>query len=188
MKIVSVFGGSVPKPGTPAYDEAVQMGRLLAQSGYTVATGGYGGVMEGASRGAVEAGGHAIGVTCTLIEDWREGLVANQWVKEEIRFASLRERLFHLVSFCDAAVALGGGIGTLSEISFLWSLAQTNEIPRKPLILVGPVWRETFQTFLKHSDGYVRPVDKELLAFANSVEEVVSVLERVNESYTMAGK
>jgi hypothetical protein len=182
MKIVSVFGGAAPKPGTAPYAEAVEMGRLLAVAGYTVATGGYGGVMEGASRGAVEAGGHAIGVTCTLIENWGEGLAANQWIKEEIRFDSLRERLFHLVSFCDAAVALSGGIGTLSEISFLWSMAQTGEIPRKPLILVGPIWRETLQAFLKESEGYVRPADKQLLAFANSIDEVVGVLEKVNQN------
>jgi uncharacterized protein (TIGR00730 family) len=152
------------------------MGRLLAQAGYAVATGGYGGVMEGASRGAVEAGGHAIGVTCTLIEDWREGLIANQWVKEEIRFASLRERLFHLVSFCDAAVALGGGIGTLAEISFLWSLAQTGEVPLKPLVVVGPIWRETLQAFMKESEGYIRPGDKDLITFVESVDDVVGRL------------
>lgn len=182
MKIVSVFGGSLPKPGSPAYAEAVEMGRLLAQAGYAVATGGYGGVMEGASRGAVEAGGHAIGVTCTLIEDWREGLIANQWVKEEIRFASLRERLFHLVSFCDAAVALSGGIGTLSEISFLWSLAQTGEVPRKPVIVVGTLWNETLQAFLRHSVDYVRPTDKSLITFAETVEQVIPALGNLGEN------
>jgi hypothetical protein len=180
MKVVSVFGGSAPKPNSDAYQEALNMGRLLAQAGYTVATGGYGGVMEAASRGAAEAGGHVIGVTCTLIEDWREGLVANQWVKEEIRFGSLRERLFHLVSFCDAAVALRGGIGTLSEVSFMWSMVQTGEIERKPLVLVGRMWRETLETFLNHADGYVRPGDKSLLAYAQQVDEVVNVLKNHN--------
>lgn len=177
MKVVSVFGGAAPHADTPAYQEAVAMGRLLAQAGYTVATGGYGGVMAGASRGAAEAGGHVIGVTCSLIEDWREGLAANQWVKEEIRFASLRERLFHLVSFCDAAVALGGGIGTLSEVSFMWSLVQTGEITRKPLVLVGPLWQQTLDTFLAQANDYVRPVDKSLLAYAGQVDEVITVLK-----------
>lgn len=177
MKVVSVFGGSVPKVDSSAYQEAVAMGRLLAQAGYTVATGGYGGVMEAASRGAAEVGGHVIGVTCSLIEDWREGLVANQWVKEEIRFGSLRERLFHLVSFCDAAVALSGGIGTLSEVSFMWSMVQTGEIERKPLVLVGPLWHQTLNTFLAHANDYVRPVDKGLLAYAGKVDEVVNVLK-----------
>ena len=76
-KIVSVFGGSAPKPGSaPSYAEAQALGAALAQAGWTVATGGYSGVMEAASRGACEAGGHVIGVTCSLIEEWR-GLRAN---------------------------------------------------------------------------------------------------------------
>ncbi len=176
MKIASVFGGSAPKPRSAAYDEAVLMGRLLAQAGYTVATGGYTGVMEAASRGAAEAGGHVIGVTCSLIENWREGFGPNQWVKEEIKFASLRERLYHLVTFCDAAVALGGGIGTLSEVSLMWSLIQTGEIKRKPLALVGPLWRGTFKEFLARADGYIPERDRGLLSFVDTPGGAVTVL------------
>lgn len=173
-RIVAVFGGSAPKPGTPAYEEARRCGTLLAHAGWTVATGGYTGVMEAASRGAHEAGGHVIGVTCTLIENWREGFTANAWVKEEIKFGSLRERLYHLVEFCDATLALPGGIGTLSEIALTWSLIQTSEIKPKPLIVVGRVWAETLNTFLRESDGYVRPEHKALVRVAGSIEEAVN--------------
>src|SRR3990172_6321189 len=176
MKIASVFGGSAPKPRSAAYDEAVVMGRLLAQAGYTVATGGYTGVMEAASRGAAEAGGHVIGVTCRLIENWREGFGPNQWVKEEIKFASLRERLYHLVEFCDAAIALGGGVGTLSEVALTWSLLQTGEIKPKPLILVGPLWRDTMDTFISHADGFIRPQHREMLSFAADVDAALTFL------------
>lgn len=176
-KIVSVFGGAAPKPASAPYAEAQQMGRLLAGAGYVVATGGYSGIMEAASRGAAEAGGHVVGVTCGLLENWIEGLRANQWVKEEIKYASLRERLFHLVEFCDAAIAMGGGIGTLSEISLTWSLLQTGEIAPKPLILVGAMWRVSFETFLQQADGYVRPHDRSLVAFADSPPEAVALLE-----------
>ena len=58
MKI-SIFGGSHPKPGDQAYEEAMLLGRLLAIAGHTILTGGYIGTMEAASRGASEAGGHA---------------------------------------------------------------------------------------------------------------------------------
>jgi uncharacterized protein (TIGR00730 family) len=176
MKIVSVFGGSAPRSDSTAYAESVDMGRHLARAGYAVATGGYCGVMEGASRGAAEAGGHVIGVTCALIENWREGFAANPWVKEEMKFASLRERLYHLISFCDAAVALGGGIGTLSEVSLMWSLIQTGEIGARPIVLVGPLWRETFREFLSRSEGYINPADQTLLTFAGTVDEVVPIL------------
>ncbi len=177
-KIVSVFGGSAPRPGTPAYEAARLLGAALAQAGWTVATGGYTGVMEAASRGAAEAGGHVIGVTCSLIEDWK-GLRANPWVKEELKFATLRERLGHLVEFCDAALALPGGIGTLSEVALTWSLLQSGEIRRKPLVVVGEVWRQTVATFVRHSDGYLHPGDAELVTVAQDGEEAVRFLTTV---------
>ena len=170
--IVSVFGGSAPRLETPAYAEARALGGALARAGWTVATGGYYGVMEAASRGAAEAGGHVIGVTCRLIEDWK-GLHANPWVKEEIKFTTLRERLSHLVEFCDAAVALPGGIGTLSEVALTWSLLQTGEIKRKPLVVVGRLWSETVSTFLRESGGYLHDGDAELIRVARDVNEAV---------------
>lgn len=176
MAIVAVFGGSAPKPGSAAYNEAIEMGKLLAGAGHSVATGGYTGVMEAASRGCAEAGGHVIGVTCNLIETFREGFTANAWVKEEIKHDSLKERLYHLVSFCDAAVALSGGIGTLSEISLVWSLVQTAEIPPKPIVLVGPIWRATFEALLATSDGYIPDRDKSLINLVDRVEDVLGVL------------
>jgi len=174
-KIVSVFGGSRPRPGDPAYEDARGLGVALAQAGWTVATGGYAGVMEAASRGACEAGGHVIGVTCGLIEDWK-GLRPNEWVREELKFATLRERLGHLVEFCDAAIALPGGIGTLSEVALTWSLLQTGEIAAKPLIVVGRVWTETASTFIRHAEGYLHPGDDQLVQLANTVEDAVRFL------------
>jgi len=171
-KIVSVFGGSAPRPGTAPYQEAHALGRLLARAGWAVATGGYSGVMEAVSRGAVEAGGHTVGVTCAPIEAWK-GLRANAWVREEVRFDTLRERLYHLANLCDAALALPGGIGTLSEVAFTWSMLQTGEIRRKPLVAIGRLWSETVSTFLREADGYVHPGDERLIRVALSVEEAV---------------
>jgi uncharacterized protein (TIGR00730 family) len=174
-KIVSVFGGARPAPGEPAYQLAQTLGEALARAGWTVATGGYSGTMEAVSRGASEAGGHVIGVTCGAIEDWK-GLRANQWVREETRFATLRERLNYLVEFCDAAVALPGGIGTLSEVALTWSLLQTGELKAKPLVVVGRVWRETLMAFTKYADGYLHPGDEQLFRMAEEVDEVVALL------------
>jgi len=75
---VTVFGGS--RPDEAGYQQALQLGRLLGQAGYAVLTGGYIGTMEAVSRGAAEAGGHVIGVTCEDIEQWRK-VNPNRWVK-----------------------------------------------------------------------------------------------------------
>ena len=106
------------------------------------------GTMEAASRGANEAGGHVIGVTCADIEAWH-GSRANAWVKEERRFDTLQERLNELILACDAAIALPGGPGTLAEIALTWNLMIVASIPPKPLILVGESWKTTLDTFFQ---------------------------------------
>ncbi|MDP2993622.1 MAG: LOG family protein, partial [Anaerolineales bacterium] len=118
---ITVFGGSQPKEGNASYAEAYELGSLLARAGHTVLTGGYIGTMEAVSRGAAEAGGHVIGVTCADIEAWRP-VRPNAWVQEQRRFATLQERLNELVLACDAAIALPGGPGTLTEIALTWNL------------------------------------------------------------------
>ena len=112
MKI-TVFGGSSPKPGEEAYQQAYQLGCLIGEAGYTVLTGGYIGTMEAVSRGANENGGYVIGVTCGQIETWRP-VSPNRWVQEEMRFDTLRDRMYALIDNCDAALVLPGGGGMTS--------------------------------------------------------------------------
>jgi uncharacterized protein (TIGR00730 family) len=172
---VTVFGGSQPKPGSPAYTEAYDLGKLLAQTGHTVLTGGYVGTMEAVSRGAHEAGGHVIGVTCEEIERWR-AVGANAWVKEERRFATLQERLNELIRDCDAAIALPGGPGTLAEIALTWNLMIVDSIPRKPLILLGKGWQEVFNEMFHSLEELTPTAQRELLQFAGDNLAAVSIL------------
>jgi uncharacterized protein (TIGR00730 family) len=173
---VSVFGGSQPKEDSTAYAEAIELGKLLAERGHTVLTGGYIGVMEAVSRGAREAGGHVIGVTCEDIEAWRP-IKANAWVMEEIRKKTLVERLHTLIHECDAALALPGGAGTLTEISLLWNLMIVESLHRRPLILVGRGWQSTFDQFFKEFDSYMPVHQREILSFAKDVQTAVKMLE-----------
>jgi uncharacterized protein (TIGR00725 family) len=173
---ISVFGSSQPQPGSPAYAEAYELGKLLAQTGHTVLTGGYIGTMEAISRGASEAGGHVIGVTCEEIERWRP-VQANAWVKEEWRKTTLLERLEAIITASDAAIALPGGPGTLTEIALTWNLMIIQSLPPRPLILVGPGWRSVFERFLEEFPAYIPPTQRELLSFA---PEIHSILQRLN--------
>ncbi len=175
MKI-SVFGGSHPKPGSPAYEEARQLGELLAKHGHTVMTGGYIGTMEAVSRGASEAGGHVIGVTCAEIERWRD-VGANQWVEEEWRRETLIERMQVLIGECDAAIALPGGIGTLTEIALMLNLMVVEFMHRRPLILVGNGWQSVFDQFSTHFDVYISGKFGEFAQYAENVETAVKIIE-----------
>lgn len=172
---VTVFGGAQPKEGTPAYEEARELGSLLAQRGHTVLNGGYMGTMEAVSRGAHEAGGHVIGVTCIDIEEWRKSK-PNPWIKEEIRKQTLMDRLTALVEGCDAAIALPGGAGTLTEISLMWNLMIVESLPRRPLILIGRGWQSTFDQFFGEFESYMPIYQRELLYFAGDVREAVNYL------------
>ena len=173
---VTVFGGSQPREGDTAYTEAQTLGRLLAERGHAVLTGGYIGTMEAVSRGANEAGGHVIGVTCEDIEQWRKVRV-NRWVKEELRKATLLERLQALIQECDAALALSGGPGTLTEISLMWNLMIIESLHRRPLILIGDGWQSVLdQVFTKLGD-YTSEHQRALLSFAPDIETAVNLLE-----------
>jgi uncharacterized protein (TIGR00730 family) len=171
--VISVFGSSAPQPGSADYEVARDLGRRLARAGFTVQTGGYLGVMEGASRGANEAGGHVIGVTCAQIEEYRP-LKANAWVKEEIQHPSLHERVLYLVDRCEGIIVMPGGIGTLSELALAWSFVQVGEIPPKPIIPVGGQWQRTLAAFI---DGtYIHREHAALLSPVRTVAEAVDVL------------
>ncbi|MFZ5878564.1 MAG: LOG family protein [Chloroflexota bacterium] len=172
---ITVFGGSQPKEGDTAYTEAQTLGRLLAERGHAVLTGGYIGTMEAVSRGASEAGGHVIGVTCEDIEDWRK-VSANRWVKEERRRKTLLERLQVLIEDCDAAIALPGGPGTLTEISLMWNLMIIQALHRRPLILVGDGWQSVFDQVFTKLGTYTSPAQQELVQFAPDIETAVRML------------
>jgi uncharacterized protein (TIGR00730 family) len=173
---VTVFGGSQPKQDSTAYAEAMELGKRLAERGHTVLTGGYIGVMEAVSRGAREAGGHVIGVTCEDIEAWRP-IKANAWVMEEIRKKTLVERLHTLIHESDAALALPGGPGTLTEISLMWNLMIVESLHRRPLILIGDGWQSVFDQFFRGLDAYVPAHQRDILHFAKDVQTAVKQLE-----------
>ncbi|MBN2112701.1 MAG: LOG family protein [Acidimicrobiia bacterium] len=139
--VVAVFGSSAGRPGEPSYEEARDCGRLLAEAGYAVATGGYGGTMEACSRGAAEAGARVIGITAPAAFPGRSG--ANPWVGEEIPAPTITERIHRILSISAACITLDGSIGTLTELMVAWNVAFIARLAggrEKPVIAVGPSW------------------------------------------------
>ena len=141
MKIVTIFGSSLPGEASRAYAEARQLGKLLAEAGFAICNGGYRGLMEASARGAREAGGHTIGVTCEI---WPGR--ANQWIVEEVRTRSFSERIMTLLERGDAYVVLPGGTGTLAELALAWEMMNKGTLSktvggRKPLLVMAPYWQ-----------------------------------------------
>lgn len=173
--IIAVFGSSQPQPGSEEYAEARYVGRLLGEAGFTVMTGGYGGTMAAVSQGAADVGGHVIGVTSKRIEEYRP-MPPNEWVVDEIRFDTQRDRLLHLVFNNDGMIALPGGIGTLSEVALAWSMLQTGEMPERALVLLGHLWRETILTYAQAET--IRQRDMDLLYLANGPVTAVGFIKQ----------
>jgi uncharacterized protein (TIGR00730 family) len=173
-RTISVFGSHAPKPGSGDYELAREIGGLLASAGFAVATGGYGGTMSAVSQGAAEADGHVIGVTCAQIEQTRSA-VLNRWVKQEIKYESLSERMQHLVRINHGMIVLPGGIGTLAEFALAWNYLQVGEMSPRPLILFGEMWAKWFESFV--CQEYVLDQHITMVNFADSpAAAVVAVI------------
>jgi uncharacterized protein (TIGR00730 family) len=136
IKTITVFGSSRPEDGHADYVEALELGHALAASGFSVCTGGYGGVMEAVSRGARESDGRVLAVTSSFFRPR-----TNRWVQEETRVATWQERLFELVRLGDGYVACKGGTGTLVELAVVWEMLNKKAMDERPFVVLGDFWR-----------------------------------------------
>ncbi len=136
--VVSIFGTGRAQAGEPAYVLAEEVGRVLAQAGFAIANGGYRGTMHAAAKGAAEAGGTVIGVTCCAFKN----SAANEFVTRELVTETLEERLHTLIEVGRAHVVLPGGTGTLLELAAVWELKHKGFLDRtRPVVLVGEFWK-----------------------------------------------
>jgi uncharacterized protein (TIGR00730 family) len=176
MKTVTVFGSSLPGEGSSAYIEARRLGRLLAEAGYAVCDGGYGGLMEATARGAREAGGHTIGVTCVL---WSRP--ANPWIVEEVRTQSFPERLMTLIERGNAYIVLPGGTGTLAELALAWEMMNKSSLSktvggRKPLLVMAPYWQPVIDCLKQ--EGQLNDVKPGWVAAAMDIVTLIKTPEQ----------
>ena len=111
-KVIAVFGAGNIGEGGREWQAALAIGRGLARKGFVVLTGGLGGVMTAASKGAKEAEGTTIGI----LPGTRKTSPANNFVDIAIYTGMGEARNAVNVKSCDAAIAIGGEYGTLSEI------------------------------------------------------------------------
>lgn len=171
---IAVFGSSEPLPGSAAYEEAREIGRLLGEGGFAVINGGYGGVMEASARGARRAGVPTIGVT---VAAFTRRSRANPFIDKEFRERDLYDRTRRLIEEAAAFVVLPGRAGTLAEVTFLWALARAGLLGSKPIVLVGPLWRKIVQS-LQDLDILGEP-ELRATSLANSPAEAVDRVRRL---------
>ena len=169
-KRVTVFGGSRCGPDAPEYQDALKLGRLLAEAGFDVCSGGYAGVMEAISRGAHEAGGEVIGVTMDQFKS-----APNSYLNKIEPSADFYSRLQTLILGSVGYIALRGGMGTVKEISLVWNKLVMNVLPERPLILLGECWPRVIDGLRQHL--VVSGRDMTFLKFASSPEQALEILQ-----------
>jgi len=170
--IVTLFGSYSPRPGEPLYELAYQIGRALGGAGFVVCNGGYDGTMEASARGAKEAGGTTIGVTCSVFSDYRgRPLKANPWIDKEIHHEEVLRRIERMMHMSVAYVVLEGGTGTLSEFAVVWEYVCKGLIEPRPIFVVGDFWLPLIDRVLT-----VRPRHGEPLRLVRGPEEILAGL------------
>ena len=174
---VAVFGSARSKPGTEEYEMARAMGFALAKAGYDVVTGGGPGDMEAANKGALEAGGHSVGLCIELPHE--KG--ANPYLTHTISFKYFFVRKVMFVKHSRAFVVMPGGFGTLDELFEAVTLVQTKKIEPFPIVLAGP--RAHWQGLLDWINGSlvargkVSESDVDILQLAETPEAVLEILK-----------
>jgi uncharacterized protein (TIGR00730 family) len=171
-KTITVFGSSLPAEDSEEFFLTYKLGGLLAKNGFDVCTGGFQGIMNAVSKGAVENGGKAIGVTVDL---W--GSKPSEFLTENIKCKTLFERISKLVELGDAYVILQGGTGTLLELAVVWEFMNKRMLKTKPIICHSKMWKDIVNVLDKQLEHEKRPTD--FVKCFETVEEIVEYLKRM---------
>jgi uncharacterized protein (TIGR00730 family) len=185
-----VFFGSarIPESGSPMsryYDEARMLARLVTEwsdsvqdSGrrFVVTTGGGPGIMEAANRGAADAGGKSVGLNIALpFEQF-----PNPYITPELSFEFhyFFMRKFWFAYLAKALVVFPGGFGTLDELTEILTLAQTQKLDKKMMILLygSSFWNQVINFPALAEMGMIGPADHELFHFADDPESAMGLL------------
>jgi uncharacterized protein (TIGR00730 family) len=179
---VSVFGSARIGPNHHSYESARKLGRLLAQAGYAVITGGGPGIMEAANRGCHEAGGLSVG--CNIELPMEQELNPYVDLGVEFRYFFVRKTMF--VKYADAFVIYPGGFGTLDELFEALTLIQTKRIRDFPVILIGSDYWAGMLDWIKGTllaEAAIAPEDVDLLRVTDDEEEACRIVDAYVRSH-----
>jgi hypothetical protein len=176
---VSVFGSARTAAGTTAYALAEEVGRLLVDAGYAVITGGGPGTMEGANRGAAEAGGTSVGLGIEL--PFETGL--NDYVNLGINFRYFFARKTMFVKYAQGFIVLPGGFGTLDELFEAVTLVQTGKVTHFPIVLVGVEYWAPLVDWIRATlvgEGTISARDVGLVTLTDDPAQAVATVVEAN--------
>jgi hypothetical protein len=174
---VSIFGSARVGRQHPYYRLAVNVARALSDAGFSVITGGGGGIMEAANSGASEGRGRSIGLNIKLPAEQ----IANSYADTVIHFHYFFARKVMFVKYACGFVGLPGGFGTMDEIFEALTLRQTRKIHDFPVVLLGKDYWGGLLDWMEHRllpEKMINRRDLGILRVTDDVDEVVRIIER----------
>lgn len=181
-KEVTVFGSARTPPTSPHYRTAQELGRLCAEDGFAVITGGGPGIMEAANRGALEGNGESVGLNINLPHEQR----VNPYVRRSMGFRYFFTRKVMLSASAQAYVYFPGGFGTMDELFEIMTLIQTGKMSADvPVILVdsrywGPMLNWLTEVML-HEHSYISPEDMDIFHVVDTAQEAFEIIKLTHE-------
>ncbi len=179
---VTVFGSARTRKNHPYYKMGVALGRLAARNGYGVITGGGGGIMEAANKGAAQENGISVGLNIQLPFEQ----VPNRYLKVMLSFRHFFCRKVMFLKYTSAVIIMPGGFGTMDEMFETLTLVQTHKVESLPLILMGKAYWQGLLKWLDASmlqrHGYVSPHDLDLIKITDDPLEAIEFVNMARGS------
>jgi uncharacterized protein (TIGR00730 family) len=175
---VSIFGSARTSPDDPLYKTTELLAAMLVKNSFAVITGGGGGVMEAANKGATKAGGRSIGLNIILPREQKPNRYSN--IKVEFNYFFIRKVMF--VKYASAYIIMPGGLGTLDELFEAATLIQTQRIKPLPIILVGSDYWSGLMDWIRNQllkTSKISPDDLDIFQIMDSPEEIVKMIKKI---------
>ncbi|MCB1723324.1 MAG: TIGR00730 family Rossman fold protein [Chromatiaceae bacterium] len=172
---VSMFGSARTLPEDPWYVKAEETARLLSDAGFSVVSGGGGGIMEAANKGAQSGRSPSIGVNIELPQEQRP----NTYQDISLHFRHFFARKVMFVKYASAYVVLPGGFGTLDELAEILTLVQTGKTRRIPIVLVGSVFWSGLLDWMRDTLvawGTISAGDLDLMRVCDEPDDIVRAI------------
>jgi len=173
---VTIFGSARVAPDHRYYHMTETMAAMMAENGFAVITGGGGGIMEAANKGAAEKGGKSVGMNIILPREQNPNPYAN--IKLQFNYFFVRKVMF--IKYAQAYIIMPGGFGTLDEFAEAVTLIQTHRIKPLPVILFGTKFWEGLIDWIKArllDEKMISPEDLNIMHITDDMDEVLSIVK-----------
>ena len=181
---VSVFGSARTGPSDHYYELAEEVAYRLTKSGYGIISGGGGGIMEAANKGAQRARGKSVGLNIHLPEEQKHNAHIDHDKIFNFKYFFVRKVMF--MRYAQGFVVLPGGYGTLDELSEALTLIQTGKIARFPIVLIGcDYWSGLIEWFKATllTEGNISKEDLDLFHVVDTPGEAVAIINKFYKKY-----